>query len=346
VQRWWKSCLLAGNCRLTSKPFPGDYPLLLGVYLMLAIAVSIACHHRCCLSTLIPDSFAMISDTMLPLHGRRAILAPAVVWRPFLAAKWDHGGHLDFCGAGSLIAPVKARMAVQAGARPGPTGRGEPAGTDHLGRIFSATCCMARGYVWNRGVAAGISLIVVCGGEPAGYFGGVTDMVLSRITDMFLIIPAFFLIIVVVATLGSGIIYVMIVIGLTAWPTSARLMRSQAMSLRDRTFVQALRALGESSPRILVRHIIPNGIQPLIANASLDIASAILIEAGLSFIGLGDPNKATWGRMIFDGRTSITTAWWASVLPGVAIIITVLGFYLVGDGISYVLSPRNRKGNA
>jgi len=92
-----------------------------------------------------------------------------------------------------------------------------------------------------------------------------------------------------------------------------------------------------------VRHIIPNGIQPLIANASLDIAAAILIEAGLSFIGLGDPNKATWGRMIFDGRTTITTAWWASVLPGVAIIITVLGFYLVGDGISYVLNPRSRR---
>jgi peptide/nickel transport system permease protein len=196
-------------------------------------------------------------------------------------------------------------------------------------------------------VAAGISLVVgVVVGSLAGYYGGVTDMVLSRITDMFLIIPAFFLIIVVVATLGSGIIYVMIVIGLTAWPTSARLMRSQALSLRDRTFVQALRALGESSPKILIRHIIPNGIQPLIANASLDIASAILIEAGLSFIGLGDPNQATWGRMIFDGRTTITTAWWASVLPGIAIIITVLGFYLVGDGVSYVLSPRNRKGSS
>jgi peptide/nickel transport system permease protein len=160
---------------------------------------------------------------------------------------------------------------------------------------------------------------------------------------MFLIIPAFFLIIVVVATLGSGIIYVMIIIGLTAWPVSARLMRAQTLALRERTFVQALRALGESSPVILARHIVPNGIQPLLANASLDIAAAILIEAGLSFIGLGDPNRATWGRMIFDGRTTITTAWWVSVIPGVAIMITVLGFYLVGDGISYVLNPRSRR---
>lgn len=218
-------------------------------------------------------------------------------------------------------------------------------GTDHLGRdmlaqiVFGARVSLIIGVV-----ASVISLIVgMFVGSVSGYFGGVTDLILSRLMDMFLIIPAFFLIIVIVATLGSNIIYVMVVIGLTAWPASARLMRAQAISLRDRTFVQALRALGESSPRILFRHVIPNGIQPLIANASLDIASAILIEAGLSFIGLGDPNQATWGRMIYDGRASITTAWWVSILPGVAIILTVLGFYLVGDGISYALSPKNRK---
>lgn len=274
-------------------------------------------------------------------------------WKPFVASKMGPIGLaiLIFVALVALFAPVIAPDGPfeLGGPRLAPPGtEGYPLGTDHLGRSMLAQLVYgARVSLVIGVVAAGISLIVgVMVGSLAGYYGGVTDMVLSRITDMFLIIPAFFLIIVVVATLGSGIMYVMIVIGLTAWPTSARLMRSQAMSLRDRTFVQALRALGESSPKILVRHIIPNGIQPLIANASLDIASAILIEAGLSFIGLGDPNKATWGRMIFDGRTSITTAWWASVLPGVAIIITVLGFYLVGDGVSYVLSPRNRKGNA
>jgi len=227
----------------------------------------------------------------------------------------------------------------------GPGEQGHLLGTDHLGRDMLAQIVYgARVSLMIGLVAASISLVIgVLIGSIAGYFGGWTDILLSRLTDMFLIIPAFFLIIVVVATLGSGIIYVMIVIGLTAWPTSARLMRAQALSLRERTFIQALRALGESGPRILIRHIVPNGIQPLIANASLDIASAILIEAGLSFIGLGDPNQATWGRMIFDGRTTITTAWWASVLPGVAIVITVLGFYLVGDGISYALSPRGRR---
>lgn len=226
-----------------------------------------------------------------------------------------------------------------------PGEEGHLLGTDHLGRdmvaqiVYGARVSLIIGIV-----AASISLLVgLIIGSTAGYFGGATDLVLSRITDMFLIIPAFFLIIIIVATLGSSIVYVMVVIGLTAWPASARLMRSQAISLRDRTFIQALRAIGESSPRILLRHVVPNGIQPLIANASLDIASAILIEAGLSFIGLGDPNQATWGRMIYDGRTTITTAWWVSVIPGVAIVITVLGFYLVGDGISYALSPKSRK---
>ena len=226
-----------------------------------------------------------------------------------------------------------------------PGSDGHLLGTDHLGRdILAQLVYGARISLIIGLVAASISLVVgVVLGSIAGYFGGWADILISRLTDMFLIIPAFFLIIIVVATLGSGIVYVMIVIGLTAWPTSARLMRAQAMTLRERTFIQALRALGETGPRILFRHIIPNGIQPLIANATLDIASAILIEAGLSFLGLGDPNKATWGRMIFDGRTSILTAWWASIFPGLAIVFTVLGFYLLGDGISYVLNPRSRK---
>ena len=219
-------------------------------------------------------------------------------------------------------------------------------GTDHLGRSMLAQLVYGARVSLTIGlVAAMISLVVgVMVGSIAGYYGGWADILLSRLTDMFLIIPAFFLIIIVVATVGSGILYVMIVIGLTAWPTSARLMRAQAHFAAGphvRPGVACPRRI--EARRSSSRHVIPNGIQPLIANASLDIAGAILIEAGLSFIGLGDPNKATWGRMIFDGRTSITVAWWASVLPGIAIMITVLGFYLVGDGISYVLSPRTRK---
>lgn len=293
---------------------------------------------------------SLVTEAAAPLEAPRRGSRIRTLWQPFVESRMGPIGLgiLTIVALAALLAPVIAPEGPFAlgGPRLAPPGtEGHLLGTDHLGRdILAQIVYGARVSLIIGLVAASISLLVgVLIGSIAGYRGGWVDILLSRFTDMFLIIPAFFLIIVVVATLGSGIGYVMVVIGLTAWPTSARLMRAQAISLRDRTFIQALRALGESGPRILVRHIIPNGIQPLIANASLDIASAILIEAGLSFIGLGDPNKATWGRMIFDGRTTITTAWWASVLPGVAIIITVLGFYLVGDGISYVLSPRNRR---
>lgn len=226
-----------------------------------------------------------------------------------------------------------------------PGASGHPLGTDHLGRdVMSQVLYGARLSLMVGLVAASISGILgVVVGSIAGYFGGWVDLLLSRITDMFLIIPSFFLIIIVVTTLGSGILWVMVVIGLTSWPANARLMRSEVLTLRERTFIQALIALGESRWRILVRHIIPNGIQPVIANSTLYIASAILIEAGLSFIGLGDPNRSSWGKMIYDGRTSILSAWWPSVFPGIAIIVTVMAFYLIGDGLAYVLSPRGRR---
>lgn len=227
--------------------------------------------------------------------------------------------------------------------RPGTAGH--PLGTDHLGRdVLSQIVYGARLSVAVGLVAAGISALVgVTVGSLAGYYGGAVDLLLSRLTDMFLIIPAFFLIIIIVATLGSNLIYVMVVIGLTSWPANARLIRSQALTLRERTFVHALTALGESQTRILVRHIIPNGIQPIVANSTLQIASAILLEAGLSFIGLGDPNRASWGRLIYEGRSYIVTAWWPSVFAGVAIVVTVMAFYLIGDGLAYVLNPRARK---
>jgi peptide/nickel transport system permease protein len=295
------------------------------------------------------QSLLSVEPTLSTPVPRRASRFSAF-WKPFLASRMGPIGLaiLIIVALAAIFAPLLAPdgpFKLGAPRLLAPGEEGHLLGTDHLGRdMFAQIVYGARVSLTIGLVAAGISLVVgVLIGGVAGYFGGWWDILLGRLTDMFLIIPAFFLIIVVVATLGSSIIYVMVVIGLTAWPTSARLMRAQAIGLRDRTFIQALRALGETGPRILFRHVIPNGIQPLIANATLDVASAILIEAGLSFLGLGDPNKATWGRMIFDGRTSILTSWWASVLPGVAIVITVLGFYLVGDGISYVLNPRSRK---
>ena len=161
-------------------------------------------------------------------------------------------------------------------------------------------------------------------------------------TEVFLITPSFFLIIVVVATLGSNFIYIMVVIGLTTWATNARLMRVRALALPERTFVQAALALGEPRFRILVRHVIPNGLAPVIANSTLLVANAILIEAGLSFLGLGDPNVTSWGQMVFTGQRYLRNAPWISLFPGIAIVLTVMSFYLLGDGISAVLNPRRQ----
>ena len=286
----------------------------------------------------------------VPLPAARRRGRARAAWRAFAASKSGVIGlvMLVVIAAAALLAPALAPsdpFALGAARFLRPGAEGHPLGTDHLGRdvlsqiLYGARLSLTIGFV-AAGIAAVVGIVV---GSIAGYFGGWVDVILSRITDMFLIIPAFFLIIVVVATLGNGIIYVMVVIGLTSWPTNARLMRAQVLTLRERTFVQALVALGESRSRILLRHIVPNGIQPIIANSTLQIASAILIEAGLSFLGLGDPNKASWGRMINDERASIMTAWWPSVFPGIAILVTVLAFYLIGDGLAQALSPRERQ---
>ena len=139
---------------------------------------------------------------------------------------------------------------------------------------------------------------------------------------------------------------VMIIIGLTSWPGNARLMRVQAMSLKERVFVKSAEALGESKASILFRYIIPNGIYPVVANTAMGIASAILMEASLSFLGLGDPNIISWGQMVYAGRSYMTSAWWVATFPGIAIIITVMSFYLICDGLNTVLNPKAGKRGA
>ena len=193
-------------------------------------------------------------------------------------------------------------------------------------------------------VAAAISGITgTLVGAIAGYYGGRIDRILSQIIDIFIMVPTFFLIILVVAIFGSSIFNVMLVIGFTSWPGNARVMRSQAMSLRERTFVKGARTVGTSESKILFSCVIPNGIFPVISNTTMQIATAILTEASLSFLGLGDPNAISWGQMIFNGRNVMTTAWWVATFPGIAIIITVATFYMIGDGLNTVLNPKLRR---
>ena len=218
-------------------------------------------------------------------------------------------------------------------------------GTNHLGQdIYSMIIYGVRtSLMVALGSALLSALIGIIVGGVAGYFGGKVDAVLSEIINVFMMIPSFFLVLLIVALFGSSIVNVMLCIGLTTWPSNARLMRAQALSLRERTFVRAATAMGESKVQVLAKYIIPNGIFPVIANTTLGMSGAILTEAGLSFLGLGDPNIISWGQMIYAGKAYLTTAWWISAFAGIAIVITVLTFYLLGDGLNHVLDPKRKR---
>ncbi|HHW19328.1 MAG TPA: ABC transporter permease [Firmicutes bacterium] len=223
-------------------------------------------------------------------------------------------------------------------------GRQHLLGTDGMGRdVFSMILHGTRVSLLVGVISALLSgMIGTLVGGISGFFGGTVDAVISEIIDIFLMLPTFFLILIIVAMFGSSMLNVMIVIGLTSWPGNARLMRAQALSLRERTFVIGAKVIGESRGSILFRYIIPNGIFPIIANTTMQVASAILTEAGLSFLGLGDPNVVSWGRLIYDGRAYLTSAWWISTFAGLAIVVTVMAFYLIGDGLNRVLNPKLR----
>lgn len=216
-------------------------------------------------------------------------------------------------------------------------------GTNHMGQdVFSM---IVYGTATSLKVAVISALIsgilgVIIGGI-AGFFGGKVDQIISECINIFMMLPTFFLILLIIALFGSSIYNVMVVIGITTWPSNAKLMRAQALSICERTYVKSAKALGENNRQILFKYIIPNGIFPVIANTTVGMSNAILTEAGLSFLGLGDPNIISWGQMIYQGKPYITTAWWISTFAGIGIVVTVTTFYLLGDGLNHILNPKN-----
>lgn len=217
-------------------------------------------------------------------------------------------------------------------------------GTDGLGRdVFSMIIYGMRTSLLIGLVAALISAIIgTLFGAFAGFYGGKFDKFALEFMNIFIMTPTFFLILLIVAFFGSSIWNVMVVIGLTSWTGNARLMRAQAVSLRERTFVKSAQVIGERKSRIIFKHIIPNGIFPIIANTTMNISGAIVTEASLSFLGLGDPNVVSWGQIINHGKGLLPATWWVTAFAGLAIVVTVLTFFLIGDGLNKVISPKLR----
>ncbi|MDB5628340.1 MAG: putative dipeptide transport system permease protein [Tardiphaga sp.] len=220
-----------------------------------------------------------------------------------------------------------------------------PLGTDALGRdVFAGLIYGARVSLLVGLVSTLVALIVgVPLGAMAGYFGGRIDDALMRFTEFFQTIPSFALAIVLVAILQPSIYSIVGAIAIVSWPPVARLVRGEVLSLRTREYVQAAIVTGQSHSWIIWREILPNALSPVIVLASLMVATAILLESSLSFLGLGDPNLISWGYMVGAGRTVIRQAWWITVFPGLAILVAVLGLNLIGEGLNDVLNPRLRK---
>jgi len=218
-------------------------------------------------------------------------------------------------------------------------------GTDYLGRDVLAG--IIHGASATLAVGAAAALCTVCIGlalgAAAGFYGGWVDTVLMRITEFFQVLPPLLFAMVLVTLFAPNLITISISIGVVSWPSVARLTRSEFLKIREREYVMAARSIGSRNGRIIWRVILPNALPPLIVTATLIIGVAILFEAGLSYLGLSDPNIMSWGFMIGSSRDYIFESWWAVTFPGVAIFLTVLAVSLVGDGLTDAFNPKLRQ---
>lgn len=247
----------------------------------------------------------------------------------------------------ALAAPVLAGrppLQTSAAAFRSP-GAGALLGTDNLGRdlwaglLYGARVSLTVG-VCSAGLAALLGVLV---GAVAGFRGGRVDALLMRLSDAMQTIPQFFLALLIVALAGRGLWKIIAVLAILGWPLTARLVRAEFLSLKQREFVEAARAVGMRDLAIGARVMLPNALSPVIVAATLGVAEAILLESGLSFFGLGDPNLMSWGLMLQNAQGFLRRAWWMSVFPGLAIFLAVLAFNILGDGLNDALNPSLRQ---
>jgi peptide/nickel transport system permease protein len=252
----------------------------------------------------------------------------------------------------AVLAPFLAPYPAEGAGVPNPPNKFLPPsaahwfGTDYLGRDILSRIIL--GSQISLTVAVVVIALAIAIGTPlgaiAGYLGGRIDEAIMRVTDVFLSFPSLLLAIILLATLGPGLTNAMISLSLTWWPWYTRIMRAQAVSLRERTYIEAAKVVGVSDFWILLRHILPNAITPILVQGTMDMSSAILAEAGLSFIGLGaQAPSPEWGLMISTGRIYILNYWWFPTFPGLAIFAIAVAFNLLGDGLREILDPKTRR---